>query len=407
MSLHESYKRFAPKSRFLFSLILLITSLSCNSPVFAAQPSDQYASIIRDLCSKQVVLLGEDGHHGSGTTLKVKAQIVRRLITQCGFRGVIFETQFYDMLNYQTALTNQTATAQQLAAAVGPVWSRYDDFRQLATWLHNRAAVGRLQISGMAESAGGIGEDYSLNTLPGVLAAFLPEPRRKACSRMIDRHNQWSYDESSPFEKEIGDLQQCMAEISASAGPVADTPLKAMILSYRQWVDSDAASMRGDNSLASALHESAMHDNFEWIRAHWPANTKILVWSAGVHVAKWTPPGKSGAPIRRLGSYIHDSLGDKVKSIGFSALSGAYGNVGGHGEPHPLSLMPPDSLEGRALSDSAHSQFKYLDSRQLNALGTLEGRALMYDSPVRAKWSDIYDGIVVLRQETAATANSP
>src|SRR5215813_13052074 len=53
----------------------------------AATPLDR---VVRDVCNKRVVLLGEDSHHSSGGTLAVKAVLVSRLIDECGFSAVVF-----------------------------------------------------------------------------------------------------------------------------------------------------------------------------------------------------------------------------------------------------------------------------------------------------------------------------
>src|SRR5262249_17538251 len=62
--------------------------------------SAQLDGLVDDLCTKSVVLLGEEGHHAGGHTVEVKSELVKRLIERCGFNAVYFESsayEFYDL----------------------------------------------------------------------------------------------------------------------------------------------------------------------------------------------------------------------------------------------------------------------------------------------------------------------
>jgi erythromycin esterase-like protein len=49
--------------------------------------------VVRDVCDKEVVLLGEDATHGGGKTLEIKVELITRLIDRCDFSAVAFESQ--------------------------------------------------------------------------------------------------------------------------------------------------------------------------------------------------------------------------------------------------------------------------------------------------------------------------
>jgi len=67
-------------------------------------------SVVADVCGKQVVLLGEPGHHGSGPTLQAKVELVRRLTDDCRFSALFLETGAYDFINLEHSLVAGTAT---------------------------------------------------------------------------------------------------------------------------------------------------------------------------------------------------------------------------------------------------------------------------------------------------------
>ena len=122
----------------LFLSCVVATATWAGAPAVPDASGDASAELdraVHALCSKQVVLLGEDASHASATTIAVKAQLVERLVRECGFRGVVFESQFYDMLDFQQAITAGSARPNQLADGIGALWSRYAAFAPLQRWL--------------------------------------------------------------------------------------------------------------------------------------------------------------------------------------------------------------------------------------------------------------------------------
>jgi erythromycin esterase-like protein len=65
----------------LFSLLGVAHAQSANAEI---------EKVVSAVCQKQVVLLGEDSNHGSGETLKVKVELINRLVNRCGFFGDLF-----------------------------------------------------------------------------------------------------------------------------------------------------------------------------------------------------------------------------------------------------------------------------------------------------------------------------
>jgi erythromycin esterase-like protein len=64
----------------------------------SAQPRDPAMdAAVRDLCHRQVAMLGE-ASHGDGATFAFKAALIRRLVTECGYTAVLFESSHYDFV---------------------------------------------------------------------------------------------------------------------------------------------------------------------------------------------------------------------------------------------------------------------------------------------------------------------
>lgn len=53
------------------------------------------------MCGESVALIGESPVHGFGKTLEFKVEVVRRLIDDCHYNAVLFESGIYDFLIIQ------------------------------------------------------------------------------------------------------------------------------------------------------------------------------------------------------------------------------------------------------------------------------------------------------------------
>lgn len=377
-------------------MILVLTACLLALPSWAVphRAADSEAAeldpVVQALCHKDVVLLGEDLHHASARTLSVKVQLVERLVRQCGFRGVVFESQFYDLLDFENAIAAGTASRQQLADAIGAVWSRYPRFIPLVAWLYDEAKSGRVRIGGMDPQVGGITERFSFQKLPAVLSSVLVGERRTDCESAIRRQNNEEYDNAHPFgTAALRRLQGCLRDIRKrlrAMGQHAPPELGAMADSYMAYLgfaDGDPGGKR----------DRAMYENFTWLRTHWPKATRIVVWCATVHAAKWLPN------FRPFGSYVHAAFGSHAAAIGFSALDGSYGNVGGHGPPHRIADAAPGSMEARAFTGPGAPDLRFVGWIRLQAMGKVPARAINYAEPSTLDWSRVLDGVVVLREE--------
>jgi len=388
---------------------LLIAPVLATQRHADASESAGVGRVVQALCPKDVVMLGEDNHHASSTTLRVKVELVKRLVGQCGFRGVVFESQFYDMLDFERSLARGVATRHQLSDAIGPLWSHYPQVMPLVHWLYQEARLGRVRIGGMDPQAGNIDEPYSAQKLPGVLSAVLNRAHREECEHAIYRQNNQTYDQARPFDRAVMfHLRACLHDIRdrlTKMGRKAPRGLKAMADSYAAYLEIYVASqLKHDITLVANRRDRAMYVNFMWWRAHWPKGTRIVVWCATVHAAKSSKGWD--ASIRPFGSYVHARFGSRAAAIGFSALGGTYGNVGGHGKPHAIPHAHAGSMEARAFEGQGPRAMRFVDRAQLHAMGKVSSRVINFAKPYTLDWSRVLDGVIVLRREVAAKAKS-
>lgn len=386
--------------------LVLLSGGTLSFPSFAAtsaQTSDGLSAVVSQLCSRKVVLLGEDANHAGTQTIAVKADIARRLITSCGFRGVVFESQFYDFEDVQRALDLGTSSLPQFSSAIGALWSHYAEFKPFEAWLYGQALAKHVRVAGIDPQVGGIDARYSQEKLPSVISSVLRGDDRPRCHEAIARHNSWAYDDAHPFDDAaFATLDQCLRKSAASAAAhsgVEAGRTAAMIASYQAYLGSIAPHV-----VDGGLRDKAMYENLEWVLSQWPRNTKVLIWTATVHAAKAPVDGTTPSP-QTLATYIRKAWGGDTYALGFSALGGSYGSTGGHGPAHPLVPPPPDSLEALAFDKvSDQEAIRFLDEKALRRLGSVPGRAFNYRTFQTVDWSRYLDGILVLRAEAANAA---
>jgi erythromycin esterase-like protein len=377
-----------------FFAVALLASAASAQPSTAALESPALDPAVRDACNREVVFLGEDASHGAGHTTEVKTLIIRRLVDECGFGSVVFESQFYDFLEYERTLAAGKATRQDLADAIGALWSRTREMQPLIDFLFERSSAEKIRVAGMDPQVGGVTGYYSQKRLGAELASSLPPERRATCETEFNRNHTWTYDAANPFDDAAKiRLRECGREIKgAMTTTSASDERKAAADSYARYLQM---ALEGD----SGARDLGMFENLSWHRARWPKGTKTIVWTATSHAAKMQA---AGIPWRPLGAYVKDRIGGRAIVIGFSAFSGTFAYPGGRGRANELPPPAVDWLEAKALAGDERATLRYIDPKALKGFGSTTARAVTYGKPQSLDWSTLLDGLVVLREERAA-----
>jgi erythromycin esterase-like protein len=378
-----------------------LLTLGSVAPIAAQDKADsaQIDRAVRAACDREVVLLGEDPSHGGGRTLAVKVVLVERLLTECGFGAVLFESQFYDFLDFERDLAAGRATRKGLADAIGALWANAVEFQPLIDLLYQRAATKKTLTGGIDPQVGGITGYYSQRRLGEDLASVLETTRAAECAAEFNRHHLWTYDALHPFDDGAKDrLRACIVDIRATLtrlGGRAPKDHDAVAASYARYL---AMALDGDAN----ARDLGMFENLRFQRARRPRGEKVIVWTATTHGAKARWPG---APWQPLGALVHEASPGRAFTIGFSALGGSVGRPGGRGPATILGPVEPGSFEAKVMGGFARD-LRYVAHDELKTLGRVPGRALGYAKPLTLDWSEIFDGVIVLREE-AATERVP
>lgn len=164
-----------------------------------AGPEDETAlrTLVGRLCDTPIVMLGE-AYHGNSHTDAFKVELVRRLISRCGFDALSFESSYYEFAEIKRMRRRGVAVgADRIGTAVGGLWKFDAAFQPLLPFLAERVAAGQLILSGLDYQLGGFEQPYANDALPIALAAYLPAGRRAACSDALHTRIYGSYDRAA------------------------------------------------------------------------------------------------------------------------------------------------------------------------------------------------------------------
>lgn len=389
------------------------TTSSPAAPASIDELEEQAAArVAAAVCGKRVVLLGELPEHGEARGFGVKARVVERLVTRCGFSAVLFEVGSYDFFGLERLIATTTrdpggaptaGSADSLELALGRAIGGFWWTRELAgwrRWLLHEAVAGRVVIGGLDDQPGATAA-YARATMPRLVGAALPPARSAECQEAVTRFLNWRYTEAVPYDStekaRLADCTRLAADRATATSAERGTPDEVML--------GDLASFfaRGAGAAGAPDRDLVMAQHLAWWSARLPKDTKIVVWTATTHAARG--PGRNPVlPLRvpPLGARLAEPWGDGLAAIGFTALRGERSRAGG--AIQPLAPLPPHSLEARALAAGTAGDvagWAYLDKAALRSLGPVPSR--LFGAVTTTDWSAAFDGVLVIRDEAPPT----
>ena len=366
------------------------------------KPEDDAAltAATHGLCHSRVAMLGESATHGDGHALAFKVSLVERLVDQCGFDSVLFEANHYEFINLNRRLRmGQAVDSIGVLAAVGGLWKFNQEFQTLPPFLLARAQAGKLSLGGIDDQLGQLGQDYANTEMVNELTSLLPQQERQACSAALHKRIYSDYADASPYSgADRAQIESCLSEMhrADAADKTTDHQGKAerqeMIDAAQRWISRDFTS----DAESIVNRDRAMFQAFQWLLRQKPRRHKVTIWAATVHIAKQGGPTWGDRTGTNFGSFVHHKYGQRAFSLGFSALTGSYEEIGRHGIQE-MPVAPPGSVEVQAMGGSC-TDATYVGPTQLRAMGIAPG-AFFRHSYQTLSWSTFLDGVVVFREE--------
>jgi erythromycin esterase-like protein len=358
-----------------------------------AEPLDASASLdpfVERLSEARFVLLGE-ATHGTREFYRIRAQLTRRLLDECGFSALLVEADWPDAYRanrYVQLLSDEPDANEALGDFERfPKWMwRNEEVVELIEWMRRRNADHPAH-----DRAGFYGFDlYSLHRSMSAVIDFLRDVAPDAAERARERYS--CFDHFGPDPQSYGyaamtgddcedevvaqlvDLEQNRARVLADDGMLAEDEFffaeqNARVAQnaeqyYRTMFQGHASSWnlrdRHMARTAGALSEHlANHDR----------SPRIVIWAHNSHLgdARATSMGRRGE--LNVGQLLRQSYGDEVTNVGFLTYDGtvtAASNWGEHAEYKRVRPALEDSIE--ALLHQTGLPAFVLDTRADDAL---------------------------------------
>lgn len=367
-----------------------------------SRPTPVSDRVVHDICGKRIAFLGESPTHGFGESLQLKVEIARRLVEECHFDAFFIESGAYDFLKIRKELkAGRSVDQPSVAAAIGGLWANRE-MEPLIPFLVERAQRGRLVLGGLDDQLGR--GTYAVKGMVSDLVASLPDDDRARCVGILQRHLMYQYDNAAPYSpKDKSLILGCLDVVGRAFTTPRDSAAHeyelAMIHSLRRNLARD---FREDGLSGIDLEtlnfndrDQSMYLNFQWFMSRLPARSKVIVWTATNHAAKTLRAVPGQEQRVSLGSYVQRDFKNDVFVLGFSAYSGTYAL--GRQPARPLASAPANSLEARFFG-RGEVETCYLDRSELEGLGPIAARPLGPDFKT-VDWSEVFDGLVILREE--------
>lgn len=359
----------------------------------SARPRDPAMdAAVRDLCHRQVAMLGE-ASHGDGATFAFKAALIRRLVSECGYDAVLFEASHYDFVELMRRLREgEAATPAMLSSAIGGIWNRYAELTPLIGFLFERARAGRMTLGGLDDQLGSAGAFFSNDEMPLRLTALLPADARERCRSLLHRRIYSGYPRAASESAAMrAGLLACATEMMATARNPEE---RQFDLNIARMIDRDL----GDQAMFVRRRDESMFQNLRWYAARLGRRAKIIIWAQNAHVARDASTSTAFPAGGNLGALVSRLYGRRAFALGFSAYGGAWRSIFSRAD-EPIAPAPEGTLEALAMRGVAQDAV-YRNRAWLARIGHRPGRPFFYHY-APAGWARVFDGIVVFRAERA------
>ena len=167
--------------------------------------------------------------------------MVRRLIDDCHYNAVFFESGIYDFLNIQEQVkSGHDVTDSMTAAAIGGLWAN-QEVQPLIPFLRGRVTSHRVYLGGLDDQLGR--GTWAQKEMPSALAASLPGDDKARCLAILEKHMLWQYTSDATYGPQdkariLDCLDSVKAQLSETSSPARADDL-AIIASLERQFDRD------------------------------------------------------------------------------------------------------------------------------------------------------------------------
>jgi len=399
-------------------------------PIRSIDPTDEdfsdLAPLRQVLAGRRVVVLGE-ATHGDGATSLAKSRLIRFLHQEMGFDAIVFESGFYDCWKAWQRIEDGADPEAVFRQSVFPIWTRTAQLQDLIAYFAAEARSAHpLELAGIdPQFTGALSQQYLLGDLVRLADAVGLSGRRleRRIAAPLANLVGAGYELGElpkPAERAalLDELKTLEDRLRGDAGQ--DVPERGFWLRLLESTRANALSSwntRWDQPLLESpeypVRDRLMGEQLAWLAKHRYAGQKIVVWMHSGHAARGLSrvevPSPAHARLYRTfkpaGAVARGTLGGSLYTVAVLAYQGRYRAM--RGKSGELARPSDGSLEdmlhrtgfAHAFLDLSHED-QFPDWLRTPVVARPIGYMEM-----KARWQDVYDGVLFLdRMEPAAKA---
>ena len=367
--------------------------------------TDDLKFLDKILLNNEILFLGEKAH-GEGNITLAKTRLIKYLNVKLGYNIIVFESGFYDACMMNKIIKMRKKPETIFWAAFQSILYNTKEFNKLKIFLINGIKNNSIKLCGIDNQLGAI----SYNTLITNISNKLKTANYTIDSISVGLINKYIWNKNGSkygyFENSTDSVMlfhtlDSLVYFSENLNSEKDnliaqsvknllTILKLNIKDYYDVPFYIRASER----------DAQMADNLLWIYRHKEPKDKIIVWTASMHSARniFLIKEVSDTIFYKnyvtMGQIVHDSIGDKMYSLAFTASGGYY----------QTPYMMKDSVQIKSVENNSVESFfknrsiKYglVNFQNTDTTGYFWNE--LYSNPhgnsnVKAIWPKIHDGI--------------
>lgn len=377
----------------------LLAACSSKESTTSLGNDDVVELALRDMCDRKLVVLGEPADHGGGKNTALKVSLVKRLVEQCDFDTILFEAGFYDFARiYQTSRRDSSVTSAEISSSVGGLWNQSAEFAPLPAYLAANMNSGDIVVGGIDDNLGSAGAFYSIDTMPDELSQMLDGKLQPLCKDRLKQLIYYSYGPVGPQKIDTENVNKCLDTIARSVASDSELPVleRSIFAQNVKNIRTYNSRILEPRETQLQAREDAFFDNYWWWLTRRPANAKVIIWGASVHMSKANATFPPYSNIKSFGTQLYSDYDTEMFVLSFTAKSGFYHRAG-DGQPKAIPVPAEDALENIAPDTPGYS---YLGPADLATLGRKPVSSFRR-APTITHLARTTDGIIIIHEEAA------
>lgn len=364
-------------------------------------------SFLKDfLRDKDIVMLGEQTHF-DGATFLAKSRLIKYLHQELGFDVLLYEAGLYDTERlWQTLKSKENNSISDFLKALYPFWCENRENEELMKYILKNIGSGQeLEIAGFDVQFTGNVKNHERDSVLNRYIASQPQINDTLFpaffsikNRYSSYVNKWQVYKFTETKKDsiLNDIQTIKNILSAKEKQNSDDSLYVRFFNNLETLYGYSWKYDIGEDIRFHLRDSAMADNFIWLKEQKYKNRKVIIWAANMHTSYsnscYNPAFANFTP---MGEHIKNKYGERVYSINFTSYS------------HESNLSDSEKIySNKSLEYLLHqlgTPYLFLHFNDIDKNSFLRKELIMNCNQgfnLNARWSEMTDAIFYIDKMT-------